>query len=186
MPAAVPASTCRQVVYNETLTMRQEPCFGSAAIVIGNTLVELVRGDTFEYINTDSKQTSMCRSGAASDPPGRMLCWVQGSFKGVNGWLPVARGTFKDAFCSADPETAQSFVAESCGESGLACNLQCLAPVSALHWCCFLACEHTGCHDASHHLDARCEIALTPCVRTWSLDAYPLVLTIPGLCRVLA
>jgi hypothetical protein len=116
MLAAVPPSTCRQVVHSETLNMRQEPCFGSAIKKIGSTPIELVRGETFNYLNTDSKQTSMCKSGAASDPPGRTLCWVQGSFKGVDGWVPVGRGTFKDAFCTADPETTQSFVIEPCGE----------------------------------------------------------------------
>lgn len=116
MPAAEPTSTCRQVIHDEILTMKQEPCFGSAAILVNSTPVELVRGDTFNYTSTDSKQTSMCQTGAASDPPGSTLCWVRGSFKGVTGWLPVARGSFKDAFCSADPQAAQSFVTESCGK----------------------------------------------------------------------
>uniref|UniRef100_A0A383W3J3 Uncharacterized protein n=1 Tax=Tetradesmus obliquus TaxID=3088 RepID=A0A383W3J3_TETOB len=113
-PAQAPSSTCRQINHDETLTMKQGPCFGSATVLVGSTPAELVRGDTFVYTNTDSKQTSMCKTGAASDPPGRTLCWVQGSFKGVMGWLPVGRGTFKDAFCSAEPQAAQSFVTESC------------------------------------------------------------------------
>jgi hypothetical protein len=97
--------------------MKQEPCYGSATVKLGTQPVELARGDTFIYKNTDSKQTSMCKTYAPSDPVGRALCWVQAVYKGSTGWLPIARGPFKDAFCSADTTSEiQSFVVDTCGE----------------------------------------------------------------------
>jgi hypothetical protein len=112
-------STCRQVITAEGVTMKSEPCYMLGASIGGrapNALVaELARGDTITYSNTDSKQTSAC--GAASDPPGRTLCWVKATTSdgSKTGWVPVARGSFQNAFCDA-LGSVESLVASPCGE----------------------------------------------------------------------
>jgi hypothetical protein len=106
--------------------MKSEPCYTLGVSISGRApnvfVANLSRGDTFTYANTDSKQTSAC--GAASDPPGGTLCWVKATTSDGTkvGWVPVARGTFKNAFCDAlGSNTAESLVSNSC--IGSTCNV---------------------------------------------------------------
>lgn len=173
-----PPSTCRQVTHNETLTLKRDPCFGSATVFVNNTPAELVRGDTNSYINNDSMQTSMCKIGAASDPPGSTLCWVQGSYKGVVGWLPVARGTFKDAFCSADPQAAQSFVTDSCACVGLPTAAK---PINSLGWP--LRCKGMG-HGATCTAACKSGFAGIPLLPRVTCISGRWSTTVKGQCRL--
>jgi hypothetical protein len=106
----------------EALTLKQQPCFGAATVMQGQEVVQVVRGDTFTYVNSESKQTSMCKTGQASDPEGKALCWVQATFKGITGWLPIARGTFSNALCDATNAQAESFVAQCASEALAQCR----------------------------------------------------------------
>ncbi|KAF8058327.1 lpxC [Scenedesmus sp. PABB004] len=130
-----PASTCRQVTTGEELTLREKPCFGSNPVTLGGAGVVLHRDDTFTVSNTDSKQVSTCGTTTPPDPPGRALCWVQAAAKGATGWLPVGRGTFKDAFCAGGAAGApqpESFVTETCAAASTSTQLA--MPVADLYY----------------------------------------------------
>jgi len=105
--------------------MKTQPCYTLDIPQLPNSVVaNLSRGDVVTYTNTDSKQTSAC--GSLQAAPGKELCWIQATTStGVTGWIPVGRGTFSDAFCTAAtsvsstrstaPKPVQSLVSV-CGE----------------------------------------------------------------------
>ena len=101
--------------------MRALPCAdptleGNAAVV-----ATVQPNDTVTYANAHTQQTSRC--GAAFDAPGQGLCWIEATLAtGERGWLPAARGAFKDALCApADGANIESLVDDACGECLLDC-----------------------------------------------------------------
>jgi hypothetical protein len=103
----------------EPVSMKQQPCFSADTVKRDGVPVTLVRGDTFTFVNADSKQTSMCKTNQPSDPKGKALCWVQAGFQGAFGWLPVGRGSYTSAFCDSAGSQTESFIVSTCATEAL-------------------------------------------------------------------
>ena len=97
--------------------MMSLPCYSVNLPGVTNTLVaELRRGETVQYKDMNTKQTSRC--GSNQDPPGKTLCWIQATApSGAEGWVPAVRGSFTDAFCNTEASSpAESLLVNPCGE----------------------------------------------------------------------
>lgn len=120
---AAPENKCCQITTTEGVGLRPLPCHSDTVEVdgrsINNTIIQyLSRGSNVEYYNTDSKQVSRCGPPVNSPGAGTLaLCWIQVKAGVMDGFIPISRGSFDDAFCTSatDPSSTENLV-EFCGE----------------------------------------------------------------------
>lgn len=79
--------------------MRTAPCIYAPAVQQNRHDVVIPVGDTFQYLDRNSRQSSDCAGYNLSSCWGE-FCWVLGSYKGESGWVPVQQLPVFFAFTS--------------------------------------------------------------------------------------
>lgn len=105
--AAPSSAECK--VGNNFVTMREAPCLTAPAVKRRGQEVVIPPGDTFEYLDRNSRQSGSCASyGFKVDAnQTHAFCWVLGEYQGLTGWVPVQR-------LARDPSTGEAWTSALC------------------------------------------------------------------------
>lgn len=109
---AAPSSEVCKVEAADGLNLYTAPCSNAPVVQKSGRDVVIKQGDTFQYLDRNSRQSTDCAGFGYGDPvtstPIKGLpnyCWVLASYKGITGWVQTqeAPGGSTSALCTKAP-----------------------------------------------------------------------------------